>query len=47
MALNMIAKRNNNNMRDAGWYDLGGRKLSSKPTQKDIYINQGKKRVIK
>ena len=29
------------------WYDLSGRKLSGKPTQKGIYIYNGKKRVIK
>jgi len=30
-----------------GWYSLDGRKLSSKPTQRGIYINNGKKVVIK
>ena len=29
------------------WYDLGGRKLNSKPKAKGIYINNGKKVVIK
>jgi len=29
------------------WYTLDGRKLSGKPTQKGIYINNGIKRVIK
>ena len=29
------------------WYDLQGRKLSGKPTQRGIYINNGKKVVIK
>ena len=29
------------------WYDLNGRKLSGKPTQKGIYINNGKKVVVK
>ena len=29
------------------YYDLSGRKLSGKPTQKGIYINNGKKVVIK
>lgn len=29
------------------WYSLDGRKLSSKPTQKGIYIQNGKKIVIK
>ena len=32
---------------DASWYSLDGRKLSGKPTQKGIYINNGKKVVIK
>jgi hypothetical protein len=30
-----------------GWYDLQGRKLDRKPTQKGIYIHNGKKVVIK
>ena len=30
-----------------GWYTLDGRRLSGKPTQKGIYINDGKKVVIK
>jgi uncharacterized repeat protein (TIGR02543 family) len=29
------------------WYDLSGRKLNGKPTKKGIYINNGKKVVIK
>ena len=29
------------------WYDLNGRKLSGKPSQKGIYINNGKKTIIK
>ena len=29
------------------WYDLQGRKLSGKPTQKGLYINNGRKIVIK
>ena len=29
------------------WYDLNGRKLDKKPTQKGIYINNGRKVVIK
>jgi hypothetical protein len=33
-------------MSDA-WYDLQGRKLNFKPTQKGVYINNGKIRVIK
>jgi len=30
-----------------GWYDMNGRKLSGKPTTKGMYINNGKKIVIK
>lgn len=30
-----------------GWYSLDGRKLAGKPTQSGIYINNGKKVVIK
>ena len=30
-----------------GWYTLSGRKLSGKPSQRGIYINNGKKIVIK
>ena len=30
-----------------GWYDLQGRKLSGKPTQKGLYINNGRKVVVK
>ena len=29
------------------WYSLDGRKLSGKPTKKGLYINGGKKVVIK
>ncbi len=32
---------------DDGWYTLDGRKLSARPTQKGIYINKGKKILIK
>ena len=28
-----------------GWFDLLGRKLAGKPTQKGVYINKGKKQV--
>ena len=33
-------------MNDKSWYDLGGRKLAGKPTQKGVYIVNGKK-IIK
>ena len=32
---------------DAAWYSLDGTRFSSKPTRKDIYINNGKKIVVK
>ena len=37
---------NDTNFNDA-WYDLNGRKLNGKPTAKGLYINNGKKVVIK
>jgi hypothetical protein len=36
-----------NNPQSAGWYTLDGRKISGVPAQKGIYINNGKKMVIK
>lgn len=30
-----------------GWYSIDGRRLSSKPTQRGIYLNNGKKIVVK
>ncbi len=33
--------------RSAAWFSLDGRKLSGKPTQKGVYVNNGKKIVIK
>ena len=32
---------------DSAWYSLNGTRLTGKPTQKGVYINQGKKIVIK
>ena len=32
---------------NGAWYDLNGRKLAEKPIQKGIYINNGKKTIIK
>jgi hypothetical protein len=32
---------------DGVWYTLDGRRLSAMPTQKGIYINNGRKAVIK
>ena len=33
--------------RAGAWYDMQGRKLNAKPTQKGLYIYNGKKQVIK
>jgi hypothetical protein len=33
--------------RAAAWYDLSGRKLDTKPAKKGVYINNGKKIVVK
>ncbi len=30
-----------------GWYDMNGRRLSGKPSQKGVYINNGKKVIVK
>ena len=35
------------NIKADGWYSLDGRKLNGKPTQRGIYINNGRKVVIK
>lgn len=32
---------------DESWYTIGGMRLSGKPTQKGVYIHQGKKAVVK
>ena len=31
----------------ASWYDLNGRRLASKPTQKGVYVNNGQKVVVR
>jgi hypothetical protein len=40
-------KINNLNVVADGWYTVGGMKLQGAPTQKGIYINNGKKVVVK
>ena len=37
----------NQEPKESRWYTLDGRRLESMPTKKGIYINQGKKIVIK
>ena len=37
----------NNPIDNGDWYTLDGRKLQGRPTQKGVYINQGKKIYIK
>jgi hypothetical protein len=34
-------------MDNGQWYDLNGRKLDGKPTKKGVYIQNGKKVVVK
>lgn len=34
-------------IKDSAWFDLSGRRLSGKPSQQGIYVNSGKKVVIK
>lgn len=47
-AIKSISADNLNNKQNAeGWYNLNGVKLNGAPTQKGIYINNGKKIVIK
>lgn len=35
------------NLRNDNWYDLSGRKLNGMPTRPGIYINNGRKIVVK
>lgn len=35
------------NILSDGWYDLQGRRLNDMPTQKGVYINGGKKVVVR
>ena len=41
------ASVDSNEMKDDAWYSLEGVRLSGKPTQRGMYINKGKKFVIK
>ena len=42
-----IKPTSNSSLNGAEWYDLSGRRLSGKPTQKGIYVINGNKIVIK
>ena len=42
-----IISISNPSLNGGEWYDLSGRKLSGKPTQKGVYINNGRSVVIK
>lgn len=46
-ALSMASLPTNVKTADDKWYTLDGRRLNGKPTQRGIYINNGKKAVIK
>ena len=37
----------NASLKDASWYSLDGRRLSGKPTQRGIYINNGRKDLVR
>ena len=32
---------------EGAWYDMSGRKHATKPTQKGLYIRNGKKEIVK
>ena len=42
-----IANTNLTNITNGNWYDLNGRKLNGMPTKKGIYMNNGRKVVVK
>lgn len=42
-----IVDENNDKMNAEGWYNLNGVKLNAAPTQKGLYIHNGKKVIIK
>ena len=42
-----IANTNLTNLTNGEWYDLNGRKLNGMPTKKGIYMNNGRKVVVK
>ena len=42
-----IANTNLTNITNGDWYDLNGRKLNGMPTKKGIYMNNGRKVVVK
>ena len=44
--LNSIQNVKSNNQEEDTWFDLSGRRLNGKPTQKGIYVTKGHKAVI-
>ncbi len=44
--LNSIQNVKSNNQEEDTWFDLSGRRLNSKPTQKGIYVTKGQKVII-
>jgi hypothetical protein len=42
-----IANTNITNLTNGNWYDLNGRKLDKMPTKKGVYMNNGRKVVVK
>jgi hypothetical protein len=47
MGSSIIGIENEQLTNDSSWYDLRGRKLDTKPATKGVYINNGRKVVIK
>jgi hypothetical protein len=45
-ALGILSKLSGDHTADA-WFDMNGRRLKGKPTVKGIYMNNGRKVVIK
>ena len=43
----IAADKNDEGATKTGWYTIGGMKLQSAPTQKGVYINNGKKIIVK
>ena len=46
-AINAVTGETISNIAAEGWYSIDGMKLNAQPTQKGVYINNGKKVVIK
>ena len=45
--IDMQTDSTNDSITNSNWYTLDGRKLDERPTKKGVYINNGKKVVVK